>query len=63
MRRYRRALLRLQRQGAPVTEATTPREALALARNRLDDEAWQAFHETVQRYERERFGVRTPRAG
>lgn len=63
VRHYRRALERLQKRGAPVTEATTPREALAMARAWLDDQEWHVLRDTVECYERERFGVRTPRAG
>ncbi|MNK66278.1 Protein-glutamine gamma-glutamyltransferase [compost metagenome] len=58
LRSYRHALRRLQRLGAPVTEATTPGEALNLARGRFDEDAWQAFRETVERYEAERFGAK-----
>jgi MYXO-CTERM domain-containing protein len=54
--RYRRMLGRLRKAGIPVTEATTPREALDLAREGLDAGAWEEFRELVERYEAARFG-------
>jgi transglutaminase-like putative cysteine protease len=62
VRSYRRMLKRLQKLGAPVTEATTPGEALTLARTCLDAAEWERFRELVGRYEAERF-ARIPRAG
>lgn len=58
VRRYRRWLRRVSKRGVPITEATTAREALALARQRLDEATWQEFRETVERYEAERFSRR-----
>ncbi len=54
--RYRRMLERLRKAGVPVTEATTPREALDLARESLDAGAWEEFRDLVERYEAARFG-------
>jgi transglutaminase-like putative cysteine protease len=65
-RRYHRMLERLRKLGVPITAATTPREALELARERLEPGAWEEFRELVARYESERFGgagLRRPRAG
>ena len=58
VRRYRHWLRRLSSRGVPITEATTPGEALDLARQRLDETSLQAFKETVERYEAERFSRR-----
>lgn len=56
VRRYRRSLARLRKRGAIITDATTPREALAMAKAHLDESAWLAFRDTVATYEQERFG-------
>lgn len=55
VRRYRRALRRLSRRGAPITEATTPEEALAMARDYLPTSEPEAFEDLVRRYEKARF--------
>ncbi len=55
LREYRRMLKRLQKLGAPITEATTSGEALELARACLDAGEWQRMRELVSRYEAERF--------
>ena len=56
VRQYRRFLARLRKRGVTVTDATTPHEALAMAKAHLDEAAWLAFRDTVATYEQERFG-------
>lgn len=58
VRHYRRMLGRLRRKGAPVTEATAPREALALARQHFTAEQGLECEGIVSRYERERYARR-----
>ncbi|MBO9540498.1 DUF58 domain-containing protein [bacterium] len=54
-RAYQRALKRLERRGVPITAATSPAEALALASSVLAPAAHAEFAAIVQRYDAERF--------
>ncbi|HEY9856769.1 MAG TPA: transglutaminaseTgpA domain-containing protein [Stenomitos sp.] len=55
---FQRALRRLARRGIPVREATSPREALELAKAVLEPAEQAALQTLVARYEAERFGAR-----
>ena len=55
VRRYRAALRRLSKLGAPITDATSPAEALALASSYLKASQWEEFQEDVRAYEKMRF--------
>jgi len=54
---FQHALRRLARRGIPVREATSPREALELAKAALDPAEHEALRCLVLRYESERFGA------
>ena len=55
VRRYRAALRSLSKRGAPITDATSPEEALALAASYLKASEREEFQEIVRAYEKTRF--------
>lgn len=57
-REFQCALKRLGRRGLVVTDATSPREVLGQAREKLEPKEYETLCQLVGRYEAERFGSR-----